>query len=396
MPMTASHPELGMLDATLGDLGARTAWAAVHRPSRPVGLLCRGCGGAVHAKVSPRGLRFFSHSRADTSCTFNGETLAHRLLKAELAAGIRAAGWIAELEVAGTGWRADVLAMRPDSGKRIAWEAQLASTTAAELNDRTWTMRQEVASVVWVTDRTAPWLRHVPSVQVRRAEHDPLQVVDGVAQFNPRWCRPFCRLGTVARARGQHHEPCPGHGSWETTTPLPLEDFIRAVSTGRLRERPMIAPDFTERSARASAGTIIWATESDFAAERAQVDAGERHEAWRQEQDALWAQHAANAAALLERQTALLRPAVEWTYRETGTYPHASGRPDPAWAMGVPLTVTHRLRAVICPVAGRITPALALQLQDVVIFVESEREWNRIARVCLPGQRLVKLQPHRT
>jgi hypothetical protein len=42
------------------------------------------------------------------------------------ARGIRAAGWHAELEVAGDGWRADVHAASPDGQRRTAWEAQLA------------------------------------------------------------------------------------------------------------------------------------------------------------------------------------------------------------------------------------------------------------------------------
>lgn len=63
--------------------------------------------------------------------------MAHRLLKLQLASAIRDAGWYAELEVAGEGWRADVLASSPDGTKRMAWEAQLAQITLDELRDRT-------------------------------------------------------------------------------------------------------------------------------------------------------------------------------------------------------------------------------------------------------------------
>lgn len=64
MPLTATHPTAGSLDATLPDLGGAVAWEAIHRPNQPAGLTCRGCDSAVHAKVSATGLRFFKHGRA--------------------------------------------------------------------------------------------------------------------------------------------------------------------------------------------------------------------------------------------------------------------------------------------------------------------------------------------
>ncbi|WP_169315141.1 hypothetical protein [Cellulomonas gilvus] len=57
--------------------------------------------------------------------TLSGESLAHRLLKLELVDAVRLAGWNAQLEVSGDGWRADVLASKPTSSRRIAREAQL-------------------------------------------------------------------------------------------------------------------------------------------------------------------------------------------------------------------------------------------------------------------------------
>src|SRR3546814_5673800 len=71
--------------------------------------------------------------------------MAHRLLKLQLASAIRDAGWYAELEVAGEGWRADVLATSPDGTRRMAWEAQLAQITGAELRERT--ARMEASGV---------------------------------------------------------------------------------------------------------------------------------------------------------------------------------------------------------------------------------------------------------
>lgn len=128
-PLTATHPTAGGVDATLPDLGGQVTWESIHRPKAPVGLLCRGCDNGVRAKLSPTGLRFFAHNREEADCPLDGETIHHRLLRAELAADLRDAGWHAKLEVPGNGWRADVLGTAPDGLRRMAWEAQLASTT---------------------------------------------------------------------------------------------------------------------------------------------------------------------------------------------------------------------------------------------------------------------------
>lgn len=80
-----------LLDATLDDLGAGLGWQEIYRPAQPAPLTCRGCGGRVHAKVSPRGLRFLAHHRRTPDCPLNGETPAHRLLESALTAAIRSA-----------------------------------------------------------------------------------------------------------------------------------------------------------------------------------------------------------------------------------------------------------------------------------------------------------------
>lgn len=151
--MTAAHPVHGLLDATVDDLGAGIAWEQIHRVSPLEPLTCRGCSAAMSAKVSTRGLRFFSHRAAARDCPSAGETLAHRLLKLELAGAIRDAGWHAELEVPGNGWRADVLASSPDGSRRIAFEAQLASATIEDLRERTATIAAEDVEVCCLTDR---------------------------------------------------------------------------------------------------------------------------------------------------------------------------------------------------------------------------------------------------
>jgi hypothetical protein len=111
----------GLIDATLADFGVGSSWQSIHRMRPRVPLACAACGGAMHAKVSPRELRFFAHDAARQECPLNGETPDHRLLKSAIAAAVRAAGWQAALEAEGPDrrWRADVLATSPDGGRRV-------------------------------------------------------------------------------------------------------------------------------------------------------------------------------------------------------------------------------------------------------------------------------------
>lgn len=76
--MTAAHPVHGLLDATADDLGAGIEREQIHRVSPPEPLTCSGCSTAMSAKLSTRGLRFFSHRAAASDCPSAGETLAHR------------------------------------------------------------------------------------------------------------------------------------------------------------------------------------------------------------------------------------------------------------------------------------------------------------------------------
>ncbi|MCX4597205.1 competence protein CoiA family protein [Streptomyces sp. NBC_01549] len=185
MSFTAVHAERGRLDASLPDLGCGWEWAAIHRVRPPAPLACPECGHGMHAKVSSLGLRFFAHTPGAPTCALAEESMAHHLLKLELAQAARAAGWMAELEVSGPdgSWRADVLSSTA-SGRRIALEAQLASITASEIRARTELMSAHGVRSCWFSDRSRiPWLGIVPSVRLARQGND-LVAVEPMARFS--------------------------------------------------------------------------------------------------------------------------------------------------------------------------------------------------------------------
>ena len=360
VPLTAVHRDAGIIDlspigvATVADKyqasGAGSAcgadarfepellpglrWDSIYKARPRPPLSCRECGHGLHAKVSRQGMRFFAHDAHAPECGLAGESLAHRLLKMELASAIRNAGWLAELEVPGNGWRADVLATSPDGSRRMAWEAQLAAATAEDLADRTARMAAEGVWVCWVTDKDRPFIGHVPSIRIgpeggfaeeipsdeASRERPAAQVVlAGLGSFEPGWCEP--RAACTIRAQhgyyGHDEAPCSGHGRWgRPQVALTLPAFVGHVLAGvvRVHEAREEQPSAWGRH---RPGKLLWTTHRHLLAEQEQLDASAvaarneqrrtarenaRHQA---EQD-----HLAAIAALEARQDALTSPAV--------------------------------------------------------------------------------------
>jgi hypothetical protein len=419
VPLTAVHPQAGLLDATLPDLGGVLAWERIHRARPPAPLSCRACGTAMSAKVSKLGMRFFSHQADASDCPTVGETLEHRLLKVELAAAIRDGGWHAELEVPGNGWRADVLATSPDAARRIAFEAQLAAAAVQDLAERTATMAADRVEVCWVTAKDTTWVSHVPSARVKRptapaddperGEHNarpdvqPLIVIDGHAQFEPSWCPDRGRC-TRAEDFDQPRVPCPGHGRWQVAPSLPLAAFVRSICSGQVRTISS-ASALWMRQSRHTGGTALWTTQPHFLTDAEQRRATEMYQQWAVPHRAAYerrveraeseqARHEAYIEALLARQNALIRPTVEFVYHAAGASPRVDdGERIPRFAMGVPVFVGAKLWAVICPVATRITPGLAGWFSTATIVVADEREQARIAKHTRPGQHFKVIDP---
>ncbi|MFI1652173.1 competence protein CoiA family protein [Streptomyces avidinii] len=209
MPFTAVHPEAGLLDATLPDLGCNRRWSDFHRQVSPrPAIVCPECGWGVHAKLSPLRVKFFCHDpgRPDT-CSLTHESMDHHMLKLELAGAIRDAGWYAQLEVAAAdrSWRADVMASSPDGARRMAWEAQLSPITEDDIRARTERYAAEGITVCWVSPTPKPpsWMGAVPAVSVYPAELvRPVTVREGLVGFDPeagRWAVHEERLGQFVR-----------------------------------------------------------------------------------------------------------------------------------------------------------------------------------------------------
>jgi len=187
MAFRAVHSQLGTVFAHLPDLGCGQSWEAVWKVRPPAPLACDECRHPMHAKVSRNGLRFFAHAPHAPSCALALETLAHHMLKLELANAARDAGAHAEMEARGPdgAWRADVMASDPGGAWRMALEAQLAPITAADITARTERMLADGVKSIWFSDRPRPpWLGTVPSVRLGRPdEGQGLVVADGLVKF---------------------------------------------------------------------------------------------------------------------------------------------------------------------------------------------------------------------
>ncbi|MFF5291837.1 competence protein CoiA [Paractinoplanes globisporus] len=437
MPLTANGLG-GLLDATRDDLGGGVCWQSIHRVRPRIPLRCPGCGHAMHAKVSPLGLRFFAHDAAQRDCALNGETVDHRLLKSAIAAAVRRAGWRAELEATGPDrrWRADVLAIAPDDNRTVAWEAQLSAQSADQTQARTARYTEDGIDTVWVFGRRRIGEQRGVSVTVDGDDRS-IRVTGPVARLNAWHCEP----GGCVRYRDLPSGPaCPRHAAWEAVH-LALDDFVSLVCRGaEHRLLPVLGRPATPK---AGAPRMIefaerrwWTSSSDLrtahairdAQQTADAVAADLRERLHRESDNAMARrwsstdrrspqrrrpaadllprralrpapgldfrmsqqqrHVANLAALRERQRRLKPTVLRQVTEQTGIKPWCVEEGDPDYAMGVSIFCGEPV-AVICPVASRITPEVAQSLADVTVYVASERELRAIARHCLPGQQMV-------
>ncbi|GIG26908.1 hypothetical protein Cde04nite_31520 [Cellulomonas denverensis] len=385
MPLSALFEGV-VLDATRDDLAPGIEWVNVHRARPRLALRCPACGAGVHAKVSPapRRMRYFAHDALDSNCALSGESLAHRLLKVELAHAIRAAGWDAQLEVPGEGWRADVLASHPASSRRMAWEAQLSGQTPDETVERTANPNRAGVAVCWVSDKRASWLGSAPGVRIQR-DDDGLRVVEGHARLQAFWCMNTKRCDDFVFGHGGG--PCDGHGRWSTPDSILLSTFVGYVLRGQVR------PHHARVQRRDEIGPWVWTTPAylQLAAELSRAQ--DRRDVWRRRQDELRDEHERNILALLDRQEQLRRPVTDWMLRERGKQVVVADKErSPRWAMGVPVHFGQEVLGVISPVASRVDD-VAHRLAGVTLFAQSNAERDRIVSATRRRLEVVVLPP---
>lgn len=388
MPLTATYAS-DVIDATAC---TDTAWDAVYK-TRPRALLhCRACEQAMHAKLSSRGTRFFAHDRKVPHCAAAGETPLHRHLKAALADAIRAAGWTAAVEATpdrgdSGGWRADVLAVDDRSGRRIAFEAQLATMTVADAQARTARYAADAIQTIWLTTRHAPWVWSVPGCQLQ-------DTTPADARQPP----------TFAVTRGLAKLADDG---WIFPPPLPLPRLVAGVLAATIV--PFTIDYVREELAHGKTARWLWhanatglvpathgararrlANERAADAARANADA-ERHRSNREalyvRQDRVLPVAAADAAAALHVGECVWAgvPATRVLADVAVDRLSAAGNERTARAATIWIGRDRqalRLFAVCSPVASLITPGLAASWtrRRVRVYVAERAEAVRVAR----------------
>ncbi len=393
----------GALDATQDDLGNGLSWSAVYRVRPRVRLVCRACDGVLHAKVSQRGLRFFAHDNAERQCPLNGETLEHRLLKSAVAAAVRLAGWHAALEVSAPdgAWRADVLATSPDGARRVAWEVQLAHQHHDDAAARTARYADGGIEVVWVFTHVAA--ATVPHVVIE-ADGTELTVSGPMARFHATYCDGGQRC---VRFHELADPPaCAGHGTWQPVT-LALGRFVAlschdavvwsgartAARSDPQMPEPAPAHAWTSPYYLRQAGAIEAANralDERFASERDRLRQRRESDLRRRREEA--ERRAANREALRRRQELLTPVATLAVESATGERPWPLPG-DHEHGMGVSIVSGGRVRAVVCPIASRITDEVAERLAGLTVYVASDQERAAVARRCRPGQQIAVLSP---
>ena len=365
MAFRAVHAEWGTVSAHLPDLGCGRDWETVWKVRPPVPLACDECGHRMHAKVSRHGLRFFAHAPGAPTCALAFETIAHHLLKLELANAARAAGVHAEMEVRGPdgAWRADVMASDPGGAWRMALEAQLAPITAADIKARTERMRADGVPSIWFSDRPrVPWLGTVPSVRLAGSGDSQGMVIDSaLMKFD--W------------------------GRWWPVDSVPLAQFLDWVFVGRIipsRRRTGVpglvwtAPRYIQAEAEHLAELERQSAHARQAQERRLDEIRQKNGTSRAAalSEATEAEQAARGteAGARQRERAGRRLGVEQAltllarkYRITATVGWSAG--DPRYGGGVPLVNADGVpAAVLNPVPGLVRGKAFLLLAGTLLL----------------------------
>lgn len=378
MPLTALEFNDCLVDSTeMSD----DLWLSIYKKSKGANLRCRECIGALHAKVSSTGLRFFSHTKRPESCSNEGESAEHRRLKKVVASLIREAGGKAEIEAHPHssdfgGWRADVLGTNPD-GHRFAFEIQLASMTIEVGLERTAKYMADGIKVFWVTTKHARWMNSIHSLKITSVNGDFV----------------------VERGLAQLRKEIDWAGWKQRDLPIRLDVVIDRI----LKEE--IAQENDRIFIETVSGKSRWTYNAKLLVHKYDIPPVAEYLEKVRLRDIAQAEHFANIQELIRRQERILQKVVQiakeslhpgetiWlgapSKKWNGVFPvsQETAKGNDKTASGCVIWIgkspqTTRLFAVICPVASRTNIALGAlwAKREVKVFVETTEEAIHVSR----------------
>lgn len=357
VPLTCTDSDGELVDAScIGE----ERWAAIYKVRPRVLLRCRECQHRMRAKQSKAALRFFAHDPGAPNCSSSGEGPEHRRLKALIVDAIRAAGWDAEPEVSGEGWRADVLASNPADGRRIAFEVQLAAMTAFDGQKRTATYAASGVETVWLTSRIAGWLYALPGLQVAEVGDETLAVVRGcLARSMTRWYRPQdFRFGRFLELL-----------------------FADALTIGKIGWHEESVPRGTNMVQRAWPQASAWVKREHWAPFHLAAEQLKRRRAVEMKNHAIEMEIRAEQRRVSQIAMELAYKEVRYSAWVGSMRGSGEGKSDNYYAGGVPIFETGpRVWAVVCPFPEEVRRA-PRRWSSTRIFVGSERERNRLVPI---------------
>jgi hypothetical protein len=180
MPLAALIDESSAVASLIAD----EEWAELKESARSgkVSIVLPCCGNGAYQRVSALGTKHFVHKKLG-GCTSGGETSQHLWAKAEILAACLEAGWEARPEVAGDGWRADV--MSEHGRARIAFEVQWSKQDDEISLARQERYRESGVRGCWFV-RTPPPVtgrKELPVFRVREDENEVIVVEHAGATY---------------------------------------------------------------------------------------------------------------------------------------------------------------------------------------------------------------------
>lgn len=164
-----------------------------------------GCGSPGHARIR-NGLQHFAHNPGSGQvCTVHGsETDAHLHAKWIICEAARQAGWSADVEHAGPGWIADVLAWQDRSDIKVACEVQWSRQTFDDYRTRQRGYRDAGVRAAW-------FARHTAHLQMNDSEVPIFELTrDDSREFGVRLCGQALTLPEfvtrLLTGQVQHHD----------------------------------------------------------------------------------------------------------------------------------------------------------------------------------------------